>query len=142
VPHSGVHQQAFVVATDGRGTQDITARVADVVAAAGIATGTATVFIEHTSASLIVCENADPQVRRDLEAWLTRAVPDGDGLFRHTAEGPDDMPAHVRSTLTATSLTVPVAEGRPALGTWQGLYLYEHRTAPHSRRVRVTVLGA
>jgi len=101
----------------------------------------ATLFVHHTSASLILCENADPQVRRDLEAWLSRAVPDGDALFSHIDEGPDDMPAHVRSVLTATSLSIPVRDGRMDLGTWQGIYLYEHRTAAHRRRVSVTIVG-
>jgi len=135
------HGDSLGVATRGRGTHDVTEEVAAVVAASGVSDGLACVFVAHTSASLIVCENADPTVRRDLEAWLARAVPDGDPLFRHTAEGPDDMPAHVRSTLTATSLTLPVVDGRLALGTWQGIYLYEHRSAPHRRRLRVTVQG-
>lgn len=127
--------------TPGRGTYDITAEVAEVVLQSGVDTGLAHVFVHHTSASLILCENADPTVRHDLERWLQKAVPDGDPLFRHVDEGPDDMPAHVRSALTSTSLTIPVAKGRLQLGTWQGLYLYEHRTAPHRRRVTVTVLG-
>ena len=127
--------------TRGRGTYDLTRQVAAVVSASGVENGLATVFLHHTSASLIVCENADPSVRRDLEAWLSRAVPDGDPLYEHTAEGPDDMPAHVRSALTQTSLGLPVRERRLDLGTWQGIYLYEHRHAPHSRRVSVTVIG-
>lgn len=137
-----VHQQQFTLSTPGRGTLDIGAEVAKVVAASGIRQGLAVVFVKHTSASLILCENADPQVRRDLEAWLARAVPDGDPLYGHVAEGPDDMPAHVRATLTASSLSVPVSAGRLALGTWQGIYLYEHRSAAHRRTVHVTVLGA
>lgn len=137
-----LHQDAFVVASHGRGTQEVTHEVAAIVAASGVESGLATVFVHHTSASLLLCENADPLVRRDLEAWLARAVPDGDALFRHTAEGPDDMPAHVRSTLLATSLGLPVRGGRLDLGTWQGLYLYEHRHAPHRRRVSVTVIGS
>ena len=136
-----VHQATLECATRGRGTLELTAEVNAIVAASGIAQGLATLFVHHTSAALLVCENADPTVRRDLEAWLARAVPDGDPLFRHTAEGPDDMPAHVRSALTQTSLGVPVRDGRLDLGTWQGLYLYEHRRAPHRRRVSVTVLG-
>lgn len=135
------HQQEFQVATPGRGTYALDAQVAEVVAASGCTQGLVVVFLQHTSASLILCENADPQVRRDLESWLARAVPDGDRQFRHVAEGPDDMPAHVRTALTASSLTLPLAAGRLALGTWQGLYLYEHRTAPHRRTVHVTVLG-
>lgn len=125
--------------TPGRGTYDITGEVADVVAQAGVATGLVHVFVHHTSASLILCENADPTVRDDLEHWLARAVPDGDRLFRHVDEGPDDMPAHVRSALTTTSLSIPFADGRLQLGTWQGLYLYEHRIAQHRRKVTVTV---
>lgn len=111
------------------------------MAASGCTTGLAQLFIHHTSASLIICENADPDVHRDLESWLARAVVDGDPLFRHRAEGPDDMSAHIRSVLTATSLTVPITDGRPALGTWQGVYLYEHRTAPHRRRITITIIG-
>jgi secondary thiamine-phosphate synthase enzyme len=136
-----VYRETFTIETSGRGTLDITGPVARVVEASGCREGLATVFVHHTSASLIVCENADPTVRSDLEAWLARAVPDGDGIFRHTAEGPDDMPAHVRCALTQTSLGVPVADGRLDLGTWQGLYLYEHRLRGHGRRVSVTVVG-
>ena len=119
----------------------MTAALERSVASSGVRTGLCTLFVQHTSASLIVCENADPLVRRDLEAWLARAVPDGDALFMHTAEGADDMPAHVRATLTSTSVTLPVTDGRLDLGTWQGVYLYEHRHAPHRRRISVTVLG-
>lgn len=133
-------QDSFFVSTPGRGTLDITHEVDDIVRNAACQSGLANVFVHHTSASLILCENADPQVRRDLEAWLQRAIPDGDGLFRHVDEGPDDMPAHVRSVLTASSMSIPITDGRLALGTWQGLYLYEHRTAPHQRRISVTVL--
>ncbi|MEW6072180.1 MAG: secondary thiamine-phosphate synthase enzyme YjbQ [Planctomycetota bacterium] len=136
-----IHRETLAIPTAGRGTYDVTDRVARVVAAAGVDCGLASLFLPHTSASLLCCENADPAVRRDLEAWLARAVPDGDPLFRHTAEGPDDMPAHVRSVLTSTSLVVPVEGGRLELGTWQGIYLYEHRREPHRRRVIVTVVG-
>jgi secondary thiamine-phosphate synthase enzyme len=107
----------------------------------GIRTGLAHVFLHHTSASLIISENADPAVRRDLERFLSRLVPDGDPAFEHDAEGPDDMPAHVRATLTSVELSIPVTEGRLGLGTWQGVYLYEHRTSPHRRRLTVTVAG-
>lgn len=131
----------FNVSTRGRGTYDLTAQIEEQVRASAVDAGACTVFVHHTSASLILCENADPAVRRDLEAWLQRAVPDGDPLFEHTAEGPDDMPAHVRSSLTATSIVIPVRGGRLDLGTWQGLYLYEHRLAGHRRRISVTVLG-
>ena len=136
-----IHQATFGVATTGRGTYDITRELGELLEGSGIASGLATVFVHHTSASLIVCENADPEVRRDLERWLARAVPDGDPLFRHTAEGPDDMPAHVRAALTQTSLGLPIRDGRLDLGTWQGIYLYEHRSAPHARRVSVTSVG-
>lgn len=135
------YQTLIELDTPGRGTIDLTARVQAAVAAASVGVGLCNVFIHHTSASLMVCENADPTVRRDLEAFMARLVPDGDPLYRHTAEGPDDMPAHVRSVLTQTSLTLPVRGGRCDLGTWQGIYLWEHRTARHRRRVTVTVLG-
>jgi len=135
-----VHR-ALEVATRGRGTYDLTAGVEDAVRAAGARSGLVSVFVHHTSASLVLCENADPDVRADLEAWLARAVPDGDPLYAHTAEGPDDMPAHVRAALTQPTLVLPLCDGRLALGTWQGIYLYEHRHAPHRRRVTVSVLG-
>lgn len=136
-----IHRGELTVATRGRGTHDITKDVARIVAESGARDGVATVWVHHTSASLIVCENADPAVRRDLEAFVAKLVPDGDRLFTHTDEGDDDMPAHVRSVLTQTSIGVPVADGRLALGTWQGLYLWEHRTSPHHRRITVTVIG-
>ncbi len=135
------HQETLTVRTHGRGTWDVTGEVARVVAASGVATGLCHVFCRHTSASLMLCENADPDVRRDLEAFMARLVPDGDPLFRHTLEGPDDMPAHVRTVLTSSGLAIPVTDGRPALGTWQGIYLWEHRTAPHARTLVVTVQG-
>jgi secondary thiamine-phosphate synthase enzyme len=127
--------------TRGRGTYDLTAKVHAAVVESGARTGLCTAFVHHTSASLIVCENADPDVRADLERFLARLVPDGDSLFQHTAEGPDDMPSHVRSVLTQTSLGIPIAHGKLDLGTWQGLYLYEHRLAPHTRRVSLSILG-
>jgi len=127
--------------TRGRGTTDITAEVQRAVAASGIAKGLCTVFLQHTSASLILCENADPDVRRDLETLLSRLAPDADPAFVHDTEGPDDMAAHARSILTSNSLTIPVADGKLMLGTWQGLYLYEHRHAGHARSVVVTVMG-
>lgn len=137
-----VHRRSVLsVTTGGRGTTELTPRVAAAVRAWGAASGLCHLFVHHTSASLVVCENADPTVRRDLEAWLARAVPDGDPLFRHTAEGPDDMPAHVRSALLATSLTVPVTDGELDLGRWQGIYLYEHRLAGSERRVTLTLVG-
>jgi secondary thiamine-phosphate synthase enzyme len=134
-------QSSFDVATRGRGTYDITREVARAVAEAGDIVGIAHVFVHHTSASIILCENADPSVRRDLDAFFARLVPDGDALFEHDAEGDDDMPAHLRTILTASAVTVPVAGGRLGLGTWQGLYLWEHRTAPHRRKITVTLLG-
>lgn len=130
------------VRTDGRGTYDVTSEVQRAVAASGVARGVATVFVHHTSASLIINENADPDVQRDLDAFFGRLVPDGDPLYQHTAEGPDDMPAHVRSALTATSIAIPVVDGRCALGTWQGIYLWEHRGRSHTRRISVTVCRA
>ena len=136
-----VDQKTLSFHTRGRGTLDITAEVARLVAASGIRTGVCTVFVQHTSASLILCENADPDVRRDLETILSRLAPDGDSAYRHDTEGPDDMAAHARSMLTSSSLTLPVGQGRLALGTWQGIYLFEHRTAPHTRSVVVTVMG-
>ena len=124
-----------------RGLNDVTDEVARVVEAAGVREGLCTVFIRHTSASLVIQENADPAVRRDLEAFLSRLVPDGDPLFTHVAEGPDDMPSHVKAALTRTSEQVPVTGGRLALGTWQGLYVWEHRSAPHRRSLVVHVDG-
>jgi secondary thiamine-phosphate synthase enzyme len=139
---TAVRQQSVQVATRGRGFTDITARVAECVASSGITGGLVQAFATHTSCSLLLGENADPAVRADLERWFARAVPDGDPLFRHTAEGPDDMPAHVRSILAGVSVTLPVSDGALGLGTWQGLYLWEHRHDPHRRNVLVTVLGA
>ncbi|MCH7536694.1 MAG: YjbQ family protein [Proteobacteria bacterium] len=136
-----ISQEELVVATQGRGTYDLSARVQDVVAASGIKMGMCHVFIRHTSASLMLCENADPSVRLDLETFMSKQVPDGDPMFTHTAEGPDDMPAHVRSILTQSDLNLPVSAGQCALGTWQGIYLWEHRHAPHTRHVVVTVQG-
>jgi len=134
-------RRSFEVATKGRGTHDITREVQEAVGASGAPDGLAHVFVHHTSASVILCENADPSVRGDLERYFARLVPDGDAIFRHDAEGDDDMPAHVRTILTSSAVTVPVAGGRADLGTWQGIYLWEHRTAPHRRRVTVTVLS-
>ena len=134
-----IHQETLRQKTRGRGTYDITPRVAEAVRNSGVQTGLCHLFLQHTSASLIICENADPSVRSDLERLLARLVPDGDPFFEHTQEGPDDMPAHVRSILTQMEMTLPVSEGRCALGTWQGVYLHEHRYHPHERRVVVTV---
>ena len=134
-------QDSLEVRTRGRGTHELTAGVQRICARSGVQTGLCHVFVHHTSASLILCENADPDVRRDLEAFMVRLAPDGDPLFVHTCEGPDDMPAHVRSVLTQAGITLPVRAGRCALGTWQGLYLWEHRVRAHTRRVTVTVIG-
>jgi secondary thiamine-phosphate synthase enzyme len=134
-------QSRIEVSTGGRGTYDITPEVARKVDESGVATGLAYVFIHHTSASLILCENADPAVRSDLENFMSRTVPDGDPMFQHDQEGPDDMPAHVRSILTESTLTLPITDGRLALGTWQGIYVYEHRHAPYRRTVTITIQG-
>jgi secondary thiamine-phosphate synthase enzyme len=135
------HTRSFTLGTQGRGTYEITEQVQQIVGASTLSQGLCTIFLHHTSASLILCENADPSVRHDLERYFARLVPDGSPEFRHTAEGPDDMPAHVRSILTQNSLTVPVADGCCDLGTWQGIYVWEHRTAPHRRRITVSLVG-
>lgn len=134
-------QHELTIDTRGRGTYDLSADIQSKVRDSGVSTGICHVFIRHTSASLMLCENADPAVQRDLETFMARQVPDGDPMFTHTAEGPDDMPAHVRSVLTQSDLNLPVTDGRCALGTWQGVYLWEHRHAPHRRRVVLTVQG-
>jgi secondary thiamine-phosphate synthase enzyme len=136
-----VKQAERVVPTHGRGFTDLTPLLEAFVAEAGVSRALCQVFIAHTSASLIVCENADPDVRHDLERFMSRLAPDGDPAYAHAAEGPDDMPAHIRSVLTQTSLTLPVTDGRLALGTWQGVYLWEHRSAPHRRRIVLTLLS-
>jgi secondary thiamine-phosphate synthase enzyme len=136
-----VHQKTLEFRTRGRGTVDITADVERAVAASGIDKGLCNVFLQHTSASLVLCENADPDVRRDLETILARLAPDGDPAYVHDTEGPDDMAAHARAMLTSNSLSIPVSGKRLMLGTWQGIYLYEHRTSPHARSVIVTVHG-
>ena len=123
----------------GRGLHEITRDVEAAVGAAGVAEGLCTLFVQHTSASLTIQENADPAVCRDLERWLDRLVPEGDALYTHTAEGPDDMPAHIKGALTATSLSIPIVDGRLALGTWQGIYLWEHRRQRGTRSVLVHV---
>lgn len=134
-------QQQIQIDTRGRGTHDLTGDVQSAVRQSGVQSGICNVFICHTSASLMICENADPAVLRDLETFMSCLVPDGDPMFTHTAEGPDDMPAHVRSVLTQSDLNIPVIEGRCALGTWQGIYLWEHRHRGHRRTVIVTILG-
>lgn len=135
------YQESFSLDTETRGMLDITQAVNEIVLRAGIKRGICHVFPGHTSAAVLICENADIQVQRDLDAFMQRLVPDGDPLFKHRAEGPDDMPAHVRTVLSGSSVTVPVDEGRCLLGTWQGLFFWEHRTQPHARRVIVTVQG-
>jgi secondary thiamine-phosphate synthase enzyme len=134
-------QHEIAVATRGKGLYDFTAQLLDVVAGSGVKLGVVHVFIRHTSASLLVQENADPEVLNDLERFFSRLVPDGEPLFRHVEEGPDDMPAHVRAALTQTTLTIPVRDGRPCLGTWQGTYVYEHRNRPHERKLVIHVSG-
>jgi secondary thiamine-phosphate synthase enzyme len=135
------HQHILEFSTNGRGTRNITDAVAEIVAKSGVRTGIAHVFAQHTSCSLTITENADPDVRRDLDTILARIAPDGDPAYRHDLEGPDDMAAHARSMLTGSGLSVPVGAGRLLLGTWQGIYLWEHRTSAQLRSVVVTVLG-
>lgn len=135
------HAKELTVSTRGRGFTDITGEVQRAVTESGTRQGLCTVFLHHTSASLLLCENADPDVRGDLESFFARLVKDGDPLFVHDAEGPDDMPAHVRTVLTQNSLSIPVKDGSADLGTWQGVYVWEHRTSPHRRRVTVSVVG-
>lgn len=136
-----VHQQSLRFSTSGRGTYNISQEVEEVISKSGITTGICQVFTHHTSASLILCENADPTVRTDLEAFMKRLVPDGDKIFQHTDEGDDDMPAHVRTVLTESALSFPVKDRRDCLGTWQGIYLWEHRTHSFKRNITVTVIG-
>ncbi|MEW8258012.1 MAG: secondary thiamine-phosphate synthase enzyme YjbQ [Candidatus Thiodiazotropha taylori] len=136
-----VAQETFSVQTRGRETLNITRQVTSLVDQSGIQTGLCQLFLRHTSASLILCENADPDVRSDLERYLSRLVQDGDPIFQHTMEGPDDMSAHIRTILTHSDLSLPISNGRLALGTWQGVYLWEHRTHPHNRQVMVTLIG-
>ena len=136
-----VYQHVLQVDTAGRGSYLITDVIQQQVRKSGISTGLCHVFLRHTSASLMLCENADPDVRSDLERFMQRLVPDGDAQFTHTAEGPDDMAAHIRNILTHSELTLPVSNGRCAAGTWQGLYLWEHRHAGHRRQITLTVFG-
>jgi len=137
-----IAQSEIRIQTQGRGTYELTSDVQGAVRDSRIGAGLCHVFICHTSASLMLCENADPAVMHDLETFMARTVPDGDPAFTHTAEGADDMPAHVRSVLTQSDLNIPVRDGRCALGTWQGIFLWEHRRAPHRRRVIVTIQGS
>lgn len=134
-------QTQFEIRSRGKGLYDFTGDVARWVAGSGIRDGLLTLFVRHTSASLVIQENADPDVLRDLESFLSRLVPEHDPLYSHTLEGPDDMPAHVRAALTQTQLSIPVSGGAPALGTWQGIYLFEHRRAGHARQVVGHLIG-
>ena len=136
-----IKQSELNIPTQGRGTYDLSHQVQDAVSNSGINEGICHVFVRHTSASLMLCENADPAVMRDLETFMQRQAPDGDPMFTHTDEGPDDMPAHIRSVLTQSDLNLPVVDGQCALGTWQGVYLWEHRLAPHNRKVILTRHG-
>ena len=136
------HLASITVRTSGRGFVDVTEEVRAAVRASGIREGLVTLFLRHTSASLVVQENADPEVRGDLERFFARLVPDGDPLLRHDTEGPDDMPAHIRAALTATQVAIPVRAGAPALGTWQGIYVWEHRTSAHRRELALHVIGS
>lgn len=133
--------ETVTVLSEGQGLTEVTAQVVDVVRGSSISEGLCTVFIQHTSASLVIQENADPSARRDLEYFLNKLVPENDPGFTHTAEGPDDMPSHIKAALTQTALSIPITKGRLVLGTWQGIYLWEHRTAPHHRRVVVSCVG-
>jgi len=135
-----VHQGTLDVSTKGRGLLEVTKQIDRIVGEAGVTTGLCTIFVQHTSASLVIQENADPAVRRDMQAWMDRIAPE-DERYEHDDEGPDDMPAHLRSVITKTSEVVPVTNGRLALGTWQGIYLWEHRRAGHTRHLVVHVQG-
>lgn len=135
-------QHTFAVRTDGPGLYDTTRDIAAWVEAQAVGQGMLTVFIRHTSASLVIQENADPAVLDDLQAFFRRTVPEDPGLYRHGSEGPDDMPAHIKSALTQTHLSIPVGDGRMTLGTWQGIYVFEHRTRPHVREIVLHLIGA
>ena len=136
------HQKTVELPARGAGLHEFTAEVARIVRESGVNTGLCHVFVRHTSASLVIQENADPDVLRDLLDWFARQAPDADPRYRHADEGPDDMSGHIRSAITHTSLAIPIESGRLALGTWQAIYLFEHRTAPHQRRIVITVQGA
>ena len=138
---SGWSQREIQVDTGGRGFYDLTGSVGELVSKSAIETGLCHCFIRHTSASLLITENADPDVLRDLENYFLKQVPDGDPAYLHDAEGPDDMPAHIRSMWTGCSHGIPIEQGRLALGTWQGLYLWEHRSRPHRRKILVSLAG-
>lgn len=135
------HTATFTVRTHGKGTTEITREVAGIVTDAGVRNGMVTVFVRHTSASLVIMENADPSARRDLELFFDKLVPENTPWFIHTQEGPDDMPSHIRMALTRTSEVIPVIDGRLTLGRWQGIFLFEHRRDPHRREIAVSVVG-
>jgi secondary thiamine-phosphate synthase enzyme len=135
------HSDTFSIRSHGKGTIEITREVASIVSRSGIQTGTVTVFVKHTSASLVIMENADPSARRDLEVFFDKLVPETTPWFVHTLEGPDDMPSHIRMALTRTSEVIPIINGRMTLGTWQGIFLFEHRRSPHQREIAVAVVG-
>jgi secondary thiamine-phosphate synthase enzyme len=135
------HTETLSVATSGKGTTEITRNVAAIVSRAAIRNGTVTVFVRHTSASLVIMENADPTARRDLEMFFEKLVPEDTPWFIHTLEGPDDMPSHIRMALTRTSEVIPIIDGKMTLGTWQGIFLFEHRSHPHTRQIAVSVIG-
>ena len=136
-----VHTEPITVRTAGKGTYEITDQISEVLTRSGIVAGTLTVFVQHTSCSLIIMENADPTARRDLEEFFDRLVPENAPYFEHNAEGPDDMPSHIRMVLTRSSEVIPIADSRMQLGTWQGIFLFEHRQAAHRRKLMVTVIG-
>jgi secondary thiamine-phosphate synthase enzyme len=135
------HTETFSVNTHGKGTSEITSQIAAIVSRSTIQNGTVTVFVRHTSASLVIMENADPSARRDLEVFFEKLVPENTPWFIHTLEGPDDMPSHIRMALTRTSEVIPIIDGRMTLGTWQGIFLFEHRSRPHTRQIAVSVIG-
>jgi secondary thiamine-phosphate synthase enzyme len=135
------HTETFSVHTHGKGTSEITSQIDAIVSRSSIQNGTVTVFVRHTSASLVIMENADPSARRDLEVFFEKLVPENTPWFIHTLEGPDDMPSHIRMALTRTSEVIPIIDGRMTLGTWQGIFLFEHRSRPHTRQIAVSVIG-
>ncbi|MEO7724002.1 MAG: secondary thiamine-phosphate synthase enzyme YjbQ [Chthoniobacterales bacterium] len=137
-----IHTASLTVATKGKGTYEITDRVTSIVAESGVKAGTVTVFVRHTSCSLVIMENADPSARYDLEKFFERLVPEDTPYFEHTAEGADDSTSHIRSVLTRSSEVIPIADGRVQLGTWQGIFLFEHRRAPHRREIALSVIGS
>jgi secondary thiamine-phosphate synthase enzyme len=136
-----VHSEKFMIHTHGKGTSEITREVMEIVSRSGVGNGTVTIFVKHTSASLVIMENADPSARRDLEMFFEKLVPENTPWFIHKQEGPDDMPSHIRMALTRTSEVIPVMDRKMTLGTWQGIFLFEHRRAPHRREIVVNVIG-